>query len=312
MSALALFTGSANPRLAQAIARELPTPLGACRRQHFPDGELHLEIAESVRGRDVYLIQSTCAPVSDHLVELLLMADACRRAGADQMTAVMPYFGYARHDRRATGREPVAARLVADLIATSGLDRVVVVDLHTPAIEGFFSVPAEDVTAVPLLADAIRPVTDATVIVAPDLGASRLAEEYARLLNRPVATIHKIRTGPESVEVRQIVGDVRGKVPLIVDDMISTGHTLAAAVRALLAAGCVPDVTVVVSHGLFVGSIETVVRDLPIGRIVTTDSVPQRPDLPLPVQTVSLGRLLGHVVRRLHASESLADVVVHR
>jgi ribose-phosphate pyrophosphokinase len=312
MSALALFSGSANPSLAQAIARELRTPLAACRRQHFPDGELHLEIGESVRGRDVYVIQSTCAPVSDHLLELLLMADACHRAGADAITAVMPYFGYARHDRRASGREPVAARLVADLIGASPIDRVVAVDLHTPALEGFFSVPAEDVTAVPLLAEAVRPRANGSIIVAPDLGASRLAEQYARLLGHPVVTIHKVRTGPEAVEVRQIVGDVRGRAPLIVDDMISTGHTLAAAVRALLAAGCAPDVTVVVSHGLFVGSIETVMRDLPIGRIVTTDSVPPRLDVPLPVQAVSLAPLLARVIARLHERESLSEVIVHR
>ena len=308
-----LFAGSANPTLAEAVARGLGTPLGACAKEHFPDGELHLELKESVRGHDVYLIQPTCPPVADHLLELLLFADACRRAGAGALTAVVPYFGYARHDRRAKGREPIGARLVADLVGASGIQRVVLVDLHTPASEAFFSVPVEHLSAVHLLADQVRPAIAAdAIIVAPDLGAVRLAEAYAGLLKLPVATVHKVRLGPEAVQVREIVGDVRGRVPLIVDDMISTGHTIAVAVRALLAAGCNPDVSVVVSHGLFVGSIERVLLDVPVGRIVTTDSVPPRGDLPLPVEVVSLAPLLVEAIRRLHRDESLSELTAHR
>jgi ribose-phosphate pyrophosphokinase len=310
---LKLFTGSANPGLAQAVARALDTPMAACVAERFPDGELHLEIHESVRGHDIYLLQPTCPPVADHLLELLLLADACRRAGADTITAVIPYYGYARQDRRAKGREPVAARLVADLTAAGGIDRVVLVDLHTPATEAFFSVPVEHLSAVRLLADAVRPAVSAqTVVVAPDMGAVRLAERYATLLDRPVATVHKIRLGPEAVRVREIVGDVRGRVPLIVDDMVSTGHTVATAVRGLLAAGCEPDITVLVSHGLFVGSIDALLRGLPVGRILTTDSVPPRTDLPLPVEVTSLAPLLAEAIGRLYRHESLNDLVVHR
>ena len=310
---LKLFAGSANPGLAEAVARGLGTPLGACVSERFPDGELHLEIKESVRGDDVYLMQPTCPPVADHLLELLLLADACRRAGAGVLTAIVPYYGYARQDRRAKGREPIGARLIADLVEASGIERVVLIDLHTPASEAFFSVPVEHLSAVHLLADAVRPaITADAIVVAPDLGAVRLAEAYAGLLNLPVATVHKVRLGPEAVQVREIVGDVRGRAPLIVDDMISTGHTIAVAVRALLAAGCRPDVTVVVSHGLFVGPIERVLRDLPVGRVVTTDTVPPRIDLPLPVNVATVAPLLVEAIRRLHRDESLSELAVHR
>lgn len=310
---LKLFAGSANPRLAEAVARGLGTPLGACAHERFPDGELQLEIKESVRGDDVYLIQPTCPPVADHLLELLLLADACRRAGAGVLTAVVPYYGYARQDRRAKGREPIGARLIADLVEASGIKRIILVDLHTPAAEAFFSLPVEHLSAVHLLATTVRPsISTDAIVVAPDLGAVRLAEAYAGLLGLPQATVHKIRQGPEAVQAREIVGDVRDRAPLIVDDMISTGHTIAVAVRALLAAGCKPDVTVVVTHGLFVGPIERVLRDLPIGRVVTTDSVPPRVDLPLPIEVATVAPLLVEAIRRLHRDESLSELVVHR
>ena len=309
---LVLLSGLANPALAASVARAFGIPLGTCLNRQFPDGERHIELYDSVRGDDVFLVQPTSPPVADHFVELLLLADACRRAGAGRLTAVMPYYGYARHDRRATGREPIGARLLADVLATAGIDRVVAVDLHTPATEAFFSVPVEHVSAVDLLAHGLGPIPDNAVIVAPDLGAVRLAERYSSLLARQMATILKTRLGPESVEVRQLVGDVRGKTPIIVDDMISTGHTVAAAVRALLAAGCEPDITVVVSHGLFVGAIDRVLAGSPIGQIVTTDTVPPRADLPLPVKVVSVAPLIVDVIGRLHRSESLNEILVHR
>jgi ribose-phosphate pyrophosphokinase len=310
---LVLLTGSANPTLAASVARAFGISIGSCLNHQFPDGERHLELHDTVRDCDVFLLQPTAPPVAEHLVELLLLADACRRAGAGRLTAVMPYFGYARHDRRATGREPVAARLVADLLVTAGIERVVAVDLHTPATEAFFSVPVEHVSAVDLLAKGLGVVPDNAVIVAPDLGAARLAERFASLLARPLATILKTRLGGEAVHVRQLVGDVRGRTPIIVDDMISTGHTVAAAVRALLAAECAPDLTVVVTHGLFVGAIDQVIGSLPIARLVTTDTVRQRVDeLPLPVKVVSVAPLLVDVIGRLHRSVSLNEILVHQ
>jgi len=309
---LALLSGSANPRLAQAIAGLLGEPLTRCHHEEFPDSEQHVEILESVRGSDTYVIQPTSPPVDSHLVELLLLGDAARRAGAARVTAVVPYFGYARQDRRASGREPVAARLIADLIAAGGLGRVVAVDLHTAALEGFFSIPLEHLSAVPLLAERVRPfVPDNAVVVAPDLGAVKLAERYAGLLHQPIAIVHKIRITGEKVSVRGIVGDVQGRAPLIVDDLISTGGTIEAAVKALLQARCAPEITVVASHALLVGPAIERLRDPTVRRLIVTDSVAVLPETPLPLQIAGLGPLLADAIERLHDNQSLSDMLVH-
>ena len=307
-----IFSGSASQSLAQAVATTIGVELGSRRLERFPDGELHVELQECVRGRDVYLIQSTSPPAEQHLLELFLLTDACRRSGAGHVTAVIPYFGYARQDRRATGREAVAGRLVADLIETSGLQRVIAVDLHTPTVEGFFTIPIEHLTAVPLMADAIRAGLPAhTVVVAPDLGAAKLAERYAALLNMPVAVVHKTRLSGTEVRTSGITGEVRGRAPVVVDDMISTGGTIEAAVHALLAAGCLPQVTVVASHGLFVGPAVARLRALPVQRLLVTDSVVRRAQLPLPIEVLSLGHLLADAIVRLHDNRSLDGLITH-
>lgn len=307
-----LLSGSANPALGRKVADQLGTPLAACVLERFPDGELHVEIRESVRKQRVYIVQPTSPPVEEHLFEILLLADACRRAGAAHLTAIMPYFGYARQDRRAVGRDPIAARVAADVLAACHIDDVVVVDLHSRAAEGFFSMPAQHLSAVPLLADAVRSSkVEQAVLVAPDLGAVKLAEQYSRILDFPVATIHKTRLSGREVKVHRIVGEVRDCTPLIVDDLLSTGGTVAAAVRALLAAGCTPDITVVTTHGLFAHPAEEVLRDLPIARVVTTDSIAPRADMGLPLTVVTLAPLLGEVIKRLDRDESLGDLVSH-
>lgn len=307
-----LLSGSANPTLARNVAGWLGSNLAACVRERFPDGELHVEVRETVRGQRVYVMQPTSPPVEEHLFEMLLLADACRRAGAARLTAVVPYLGYARQDRRAVGREPIAARVAANVISAGGFDGVIMMDLHTRAAEGFFSVPAEHLSSVPLLAEALKPwATEQAVLVAPDLGAVKLAERYSRILKLPIATIHKTRLSGREVQVQQLVGEVRGRAPLIVDDLLSTGGTVAAAVRALLAAGCTPDVTVVVTHGLFAHPAEDVLRELPIARVVTTDSIAPRADLALPIHIVTIAPLLAEVIRRLDRDESLGDLVSH-
>ena len=307
-----LFAGSANTTVARETASALGVPLGACELERFPDEESHVRLGESPRGRDVYILQPTTPPADRHLFELLLMADAARRAGAARITAVVPYLGYARQDRRTAEREPVAARVVADAVGASGIDRVVTVDVHTPAIEGFFSVPVEPLTAVPLLARAVQEHTDAaTVLVAPDLGAAKLVERYALEL-RPqpaVAIVHKERVSGSEVRVTRVTGDVQHRAPVIVDDMITTGGTIEAAVDALLAAGCLPRITVVASHGLFVGPAVERLRRLPIQRIVVTDSVPVPQPVALTLQTVSIGPLLADAILRLHKDEPLADLI---
>jgi ribose-phosphate pyrophosphokinase len=305
-----LLSGSANPALAHSIAEHLGLALGACLLERFPDGEVHLAIKESVRGRDVYLVQPTSPPGDAHLIELLLLADACRRAGADQVTAVMPYFAYARQDRRVSGREPVAARVMAQLIEAVGVDRVITVDPHTDALEGFFAIPIEHLSAVPLLADAVKNnLKGRGVVVAPDLGAVKLAQRYAHRLGLPMVSVHKARISAEDVQVRAVRGDVRGLAPVIVDDMLSTGATVEASVRALLGEGCEPTVTVVASHGIFAGPARVRLRDLPIARVVTTDSVPPTPDLPLPVEVVPLAPLLSKMIRRLHYGEPIGGLI---
>ena len=308
---LKILSGSANPTLAEQIAGKLDIKLTARTLERFPDGELHIEIQESVRGYDVYLVQPTCPPVDENLLELLLMADACRRAGAVRLTAVTPYFGYARQDRRSSGREPVGARVVADLIETSGIGRLVTVDLHSRAVESAFAMPLEHLSAVDILAQGLRPyVRDNSVIVSPDLGAVKMAERYAEFFGLPVAIIHKTRISGERVKVQRIVGDVRDKEAIIIDDMISTGGTIEQAIKALLDAGCSTSrFNVVTSHGLFVGAAAAGLAKLPIERLYVSDSVPAPQGFPLPLEIFSLTALLAETIRRLHREEPLTDLV---
>src|SRR5215213_7023867 len=308
-----IFAGSANVTLAEAIAAELGIRAGSREVQVFPDGEMQVELRESVRGEDVYLVQPTSPPGEKHLLELLLLADAAHRAGAARLTGVIPYFGYARQDRRASGREAVGARLVAGLLESGGLfERVVAVDLHTAAIEGFFGIPLEHLSAVPMLVESVRPYAGADgVVVAPDMGAAELAQRYAEPLELPVAVVHKARIGGSEVSVGSVTGEVRGRKPIIVDDMISTSGTVKATIEALTEEGCEPEFAVVASHGLFAGSAEEDLRDAPVERYVVTDSVlpPEGPNLPLEV--VSLAPLLASAIDRLHNDRSLDELLEH-
>jgi ribose-phosphate pyrophosphokinase len=310
---LAVFSGCAQIPLGRAIAAGLGMELGKRELERFPDGECRVQILESVRGRDVYVVQATGPPVEANLFELLLLADACRRAGAERLTAVVPYFGYARQDRRATGREPVAAWLAAELIHAAGFDRVVAVDLHSAALEGFFSMPLEHLTAVPILAEPLRRLAlgGNCVVVAPDLGATRLADRYAGLLSLPVAIVHKTRISGREVATRGVTGNVDGRQPLIVDDMISTGGTVEAAARALAAAGALPVTAVVATHGLFSGDAAERLGGVGARRIIVTDSVALPAALQLPVEVVSIAPMLARAIENLHENRSLGDVIMH-
>jgi ribose-phosphate pyrophosphokinase len=308
-----IIAGSGNRPLAESIAEWLG--VGICRSvvTRFPDSEIYLELDDSVRGCDVYVVQPTGPAADGHLMELLLLADASRRAGASRLTAVVPYFAYARQDRRAKGREAVAGRVIADMLAAAGFQRIVAVDLHTPSFEGFFSVPLEHLSAVAVLANAIDAlVTNDAVIVAPDLGAVKLAESYAQLLRRPIAIVHKMRLSGSDVKVRGIVGEVAGRAPVIVDDMISTAGTIEAAVKALLGAGCREQILVVASHALLVGPAIQRLSALPLKRLVVTDSLPL-PELgSLPIEVVSLASLLGETMTRLSVGQSMSELLSHR
>jgi len=309
---LVLLAGSANPPLAAEVAARLGVGLAEREASRFPDGEMHIEIRASVRGADVYLLQPTAPPVEDHLFQLLLLADACRRAGAARLTAIVPYMGYARHDRRASGREPVGARVVADLLATTGLRRLVAVDLHSTALEGVFGLPLEHLSAVPLLAAELKLLAPENgVVVAPDLGAVKLAERYARFLQLPVAVVHKHRLTGAEVSVRGITGEVRDRAPLLVDDMITTGGTIDAAIRALREAGSSPPAAVAATHGLFVGDAPKKLGLLHLREVVVSDSVLPPESNGLPLRRVSLAPLLAEAIRRLHQDRSLTDLILH-
>ncbi len=298
--------------MAEAVAQTLGMRLGVTSLYRFPDSELHVAVRDSLRGHDVYVLQPTSPPFETHLLELLLLADACRRAGAGRVTAVVPYFGYARQDRRASGREPVGARLIADLFAAAGIQRLVAIDLHSPTLEGFFSFPLEHLTAVPTFTAAMGGGFRECVVVAPDLGAARLADRYGRALDLPVAMVHKTRITGEEVVVRGVTGNVAGRAPIIVDDMISTGATVAAAVAALREAGCRPQFTVVATHALLVGGAVARLQQLALERVIVTDSVAiPAAAVALTLQVVSVSSCLAESIGRLHEDRSLADLLVH-
>jgi ribose-phosphate pyrophosphokinase len=297
---LTILTGRANVPLARAVAGELGVGIGRCIVRDFPDDELSVEVQETLQGHDVYLVQPTGPPVANHVLELLLISDACKRAGADRVTAVVPYFGYARQDRRVRRGEPVAARLLADLIGRR-VDRIVTLELHNGAIEGFFDIPVEHLSAVPLLAEALRPALSGNpILVAPDLGAVKLAQRYAELLDLPVAHVQKVRLDGEKVRSNQVIGDVRGRAPVIVDDMISTGGTMLSAAEALLREGGLPEITLVATHGLFVGEAGKRLASGAIKRILVTDSLLLSGKTPFRVEEVTLKSLLAEAILRLH------------
>jgi len=307
----ALFAGSASRNLAAAVERTAGVHFSRCTTERFPDGEVSVRLDEAVRGREVILLAATSPPVNDHVVELLAIADACRRADAVRVVALIPYFGYARSDRRDGRRTPVMARLVADLIERAGIDHVVTVDVHTPALEGFFRIPVDNLSAIPALAAALqrRTLTDA-VIVAPDLGAVRLANRYAATLDLSVAVCHKRRTGGDEVTVGRLTGDVVGRRCVIIDDMISTGGTIVEGVRALEAAGALPNATVVATHAVFVpGAIERI-ADAGVHDVLVTDSIEPciTEQTRLAVEVVSIAPLVATTIRHLMEGGSLRDL----
>jgi ribose-phosphate pyrophosphokinase len=307
---LSLLAGSGNPALAGRIGTALDVrPLKRV-LERFADGELQVRLEESVRGHDVYVIQPTSPPVDEHLVELVFLADACRRAGAARLTAVLPYFGYARQDRRATGREAVGGRIAAELMEGAGFARVVGVDLHAPEIEGFFHIPLEHLTAVNLLAGAVHRSRD-MIIVAPDVGAAKLAERYQALLDLPVVVLHKVRTSGSDVSLHHIIGDVKGRAPLIVDDMISTAGTIAAAVKGLQEAGCWNQITIAATHLLLVGPALHRLSALPIRQLIGSDSLVPQAALPEHAEIVGLAPILAEAIARLHRDTSLEPLLTH-
>jgi ribose-phosphate pyrophosphokinase len=309
MDNVILFAGSANPRLTRAIADQMGLPLGACVSERFPDGEVAVQLLEPVRQKAVFIIQATAPPVNDHLVELMAFADACRRSAAARITAIMPYFGYARSDKRHGRREPITASMVATVLQAVGIDQIVTFDLHAPQIEGFFRIPVDSLTAVPTLCEALRQQLPADVlVVSPDTGRVKMATQYAQRLDCSVVILHKQRKSGSETEVTQIVGDVRDRPCLIIDDMISTGGTLIRSIEALLQAGARPEITIAATHGLFIAGARDKLSHESVKAILVTDTV-SPPDSPWPqLQVVSIAPVVAAVLQRFQADSSISDL----
>jgi ribose-phosphate pyrophosphokinase len=305
-----LIAGSASRHLAQRIAELGGFAQVGVELTRFPDTEMHVRLVESVRGHDAFIIQSTCAPVNEHLVELLILIDTLSRASAGRITAIIPYYGYARQDRKSTGREPITAKLVANLISAAGANRVLAIDLHSPAIQGFFDIGMDHPTAIPLLANALRgKIPPDSVIVSPDTGGVKRADFFASQLQLPIAILHKRRADGDNVKIAAVIGDVRDRTPIIVDDIIATGGTLLEAVETLLRAGARSDVRVAATHGVFAGNAAQRLAHPAIKQIVVTDSIETPAGLceALPtLEVVSIAQLLGDAIYRLHNGLSLS------
>ncbi len=301
-SPIAVVPGSASRRLAVEVAHQLGLEPIRTQTEAFPDGEWDVTVDAGVQGADTYVVQSLGPPVNDHLVELMLLLDACRRDGAARLTAVVPYLGYARKDRRTARGEAVSLRVVADVIESSGAERAVLVDPHVSQVDSIFSIPLEVVSAVPLLAAAIAPVIpDGAIVVAPDLGAVHLAERYASELGlEGVGIVRKTRRSGWDVEISGLVGHLRDRAVLLIDDMISTGSTLEAAATRVLAEWSAPSLAVAATHGLFVSGAAQHLDRLPLVAMVISDSVTPAA-VPSVCRTVLLDGLLADTVRRLHA-----------
>jgi len=305
---LLLYAGSANRPLAEATARQLDLTLGNLEIVRFPDGELSPLIEDSVRGEDVFVIQPTSPPVNDHLMELLLTLDAFKRASARRITAVIPYYGYSRQERKAKPREAISAKVVANCLTQAGANRVMLLDVHAPAMQGFFDIPVDSLTAVGLLSRRLAELDlENAIIISPDTGRVKLAERYADALGLPLGLMTKRRIAGD-VHVTHVVGDLRGRVPVVVDDIMA-GGSLIGQLPALLEAGARPEMVLVIMHALLTGSAPERLQQPYIRLMLTTDSVEIPEDRrPSNLETVSIAPLLAEAILRTHNEESVSPL----
>jgi ribose-phosphate pyrophosphokinase len=310
---ICIFSGNANPALAEQIAAYLEVSVGRARMSRFSDGEVFTEIRENVRGVDVYVIQPTCSPVNDHLMELLVMTDALKRASAGSITAVIPYYGYARQDRKVAPRTPITAKLVADLLSASGVNRVVSMDLHAGQIQGFFNVPFDHLFAMPVFLDHLRPLfqSDPPVFVSPDAGGVERTRAYAKRMGADLAIVDKRRERANVSEVMHIVGSVAGRDCVILDDLIDTAGTITNAARALKAEGA-RRVMAAATHPVLSGPAVERIADSPLEEVIVTDTIPLKDEAQATGKftVLSVARLFGEAIKRIHHSDSVSSLFV--
>jgi len=306
---ITLIAGNAHSALAQGISKTLSIPLAAAHIARFPDGEIDIKVNDDLRGSDCFVIQPTCPPVNENWIELLLLLDTLRRASAGRITAVLPYYGYARKDRKDEGRVPISAKVVANTLVNGGADRLLTLDMHAAQIQGFFDIPVDHLYAKPALLGAIRRIgLDRPVIVSPDVGGIKMARSYAKSLdNADLAIVDKRRISGSQIAVEHIIGDVEGRNVVLVDDMISTGGSISEASRVCRKYGA-KTIVIAVSHAVLCGPAVERLDAAPIDRILITDSIPPRAQLPRNTEVVSVAPLLAHAIMNIHRNESVSSL----
>lgn len=304
-----VISGNANKDFALKICEDLGRPLSQCDVTKFSDGEINVNIGETVRGLDVYIIQPTCAPVNDNLMETLILIDAAKRASAGRINAVVPYYGYARQDRKAKAREPITAKLVADLFTTAGADRVITMDLHAAQIQGYFNIPVDHLTGVAILAEHFRPLIDSeTVVVSPDLGGVTRARKFANILDLPIAIIEKRRPKANVSEVMNVIGDIEGKNVILIDDIIDTAGTIAKAASVLKSFGA-KKVYGAATHGVLSGPAIDRINESELEKFVITDTIPLPKEKKIDkIEVVSVSGLFAEAIKRIHGNESVSKL----
>lgn len=306
---ICVYSGSSHPKLAKDIADFIGLPLGNVNLTRFPDGEIHAQFGEHVRTADVYIVQPTCKPVNENLMELLIMIDAARRSSAARITAVLPFYGYARQDRKDKPRVPITAKLVANLLTVAGADRIISVDLHSQQIQGFFDIPVDHLYARPVLVPVIRRITGGQdlVVVAPDSGSAKMGMYYGDLLHAGFAVVAKRRISGDSVASSHLVGEVENKICVITDDMTSTCGTLAAAANILKERGA-RKIYAAVTHCMLGEAGKKRLLDSPIEQLITTDTIPQDDTLNGRLEVVSMAPILGEAIQRIHDGKSVSSL----
>jgi ribose-phosphate pyrophosphokinase len=312
MSGLSIFAGNSNPLLCDRISEYLAKPLGKMKVNRFSDGEIQVEIHENVRKQEIYVIQSTCNPVNDHLVELLLLIDAFKRSSASRITAVIPYFGYARQDKKVAPRVPISAKMVADLLENTGVDRVITMDLHAGQIQGFFSVPVDNLYAAPIIIDDIKTrYPENLVVVSPDAGGVERARAYAKRLHCSLAIVDKRRSAPNQARAMAIIGDVKDKIAIVIDDMVDTAGTLTEAASVIREKGA-RQVHAYCTHPVLSGPAIDRITQSSLNTLVATDTVPLSPEAQQceKIKTLSIAKLVGEAIMRSYRGDSVNSLFI--